>query len=963
MSKNLSNSAVNPRTASKEAEALTSETTRLDSLLNRRSFLTGMAGAALLTAVHPSGVLGQTADGPVNLAKVATPSSLYTSGDTKISALNDGNTPTNSHDQLRGSYGNWPKTDTQWVQYDWSKPVTTNKVDVYWWIDRGGVGAPKSYRILYWNGSEFVPVSNAQGLGVAGDTFNTTTFDEVHTDKLRLEIASDGTHSTGILEWQVFSSGAVPNFPPTVDAGIDRTVVLGGETYLMGKAEWLKPARTNTARWTKETGPGHVLFADAAAPNTTAAFSIPGDYVLKLTASGDREQATSTLKVRAEAAPPKDRLDVVYTTKYAIDSPLWNARAKTLIVDWIPHCIEYCERTDLTQGQGGIDNFIEAGKALRGEPHARHKGYVFSNAWVHQTVESMCIALMVDPQGDPDMIAAQAKMKNTLEKWIPIILAAREPDGYLQTAYTLADRNRWPARWSPAQRGNHEGYVSGYFIESAINHYTLTDGKDLRLYDAAKKLADCWVANLGPGKKDWFDGHQEMEQALVRFGRFVNDMEGSGSGDAYIKLAKFLLDSRRGGQEYDQSHLPPGQQYEAVGHAVRAAYFYSGMADIAAETGDKDYQSAVVSLWDNMVNKKYYVTGGIGSGESAEGFGPNYSLRNEAYCESCSSCGLIFFQYKLNLAYHDARYADLYEQTMYNALLGGVDLAGKNFAYTNPLTNTQRTAWHVCPCCVGNIPRTLLMMPTWSYVKGNNALYVNMFVGSRIHVGKVAGTNVEMVQKTNYPWSGKVSITVNPEQAKTFSVYVRIPNRSTSKLYTETPAVSGIKSFAVNGREVKPRIEKGYAVVTCEWKAGDRIDLELPMEPQRVKADSRIKADIDMMALKYGPLVYNVETADQHNIEQALSDAPLKMEWRPDLLGGVMAMSGKWQDGTPMLAVPNYARMNRIEPPKEQLAGDPTVTYAPGSTTSVGTTPVAPSNLRGIRSRTVQSKVWIKYQI
>jgi DUF1680 family protein len=958
------------RNIGKDLKNLAPETTRADfadinsdNLLNRRIFLAGIAGTALLTAVDRSEAFAVATDDSVNLAKVATPSSRYTSGDTKLSALNDGITPSNSRDDQHSSYGNWPTVDTQWVQYDWSTPVTTNKIAVYWWIDRGGVGAPASYRLLYWNGSDFVPVSNARGLGVAADSFNTTSFDEVHTDKLRLEIASDGTHSTGILEWQVYSSGRVPAFPPVVDAGIDRTVVLGGQTYLRGKAVWLKPGRDNLVNWTREVGPGNVIFANAALPSTTAVFSVPGDYVLKLTASGDRQRAVSTLKVHAEVAPPKQRLDVVYTTKYSIDSPLWNARAKTLIVDWIPHCVDYCERTDLTQGQGGIDNFIEAAKALRGEPHARHKGYVFSNAWVHQTVESMCIAQMVDPQGDPDMIAAQAKMKETLERWIPIILAAREPDGYLQTAYTLANRKSWPERWSPEHRGNHEGYVSGYFIESAINHYTLTDGKDLRLYDAAKKLADCWVANLGPGKKEWFDGHQEMEQALVRFGRFVNDMEGNGRGDAYITLAKFLLDSRRGGQEYDQSHLPPAQQYEAVGHAVRATYFYSGMADIAAETGDRDYQSAVISLWDNMVNKKYYLTGGIGSGETSEGFGPNYSLRNESYCESCSSCGLVFFQYKLNLAYHDARYADLYEQTMYNALLGGVDIAGKNFAYTNPLLNTLRTPWHVCPCCVGNIPRTLLMMPTWSYVKGNNALYVNMFVGSRINVGKVANTNVEMIQKTNYPWSGTIGITVNPEHAKTFSVYVRIPNRSTSKLYTETPPVSGMKRFAVNGHEVKPRIEKGYAVVTREWKAGDRIDLELPMEPQRVKADSRVEADVDLVALRYGPLIYNVETADQTSIDRPLSDAPLKMEWREDLLGGVMAINGKWQDGTAMLAVPNYARMNRVEKPKEEAVGDPSVNYAPGATTSSDQQPATANKRRLRRNTEVQSKVWIKEQI
>ena len=276
-----------------------------------------------------------------------------------------------------------------------------------------------------------------------------------------------------------------------------------------------------------------------------------------------------------------------------------------------------------------------------------------------------------------------------------------------------------------------------------------------------------------------------MEQALVRFGRFVNDMEGNGHGDSYINLGKFLLDCRKNGSEYDQSHVPVQQQYEAVGHAVRAAYNYSAMADVAAETGDMDYQSAVMSLWDNMVNKKYYLTGGIGSGETSEGFGQEYSLPNNAYCEACSSCGLIFFQYKMNIAYNDAKYADLYEETMYNALLGSLDLEGKNFYYDNALSSSQsRYSWHVCPCCVGNIPRTLLMIPTWTYVKNNEGIYVNLYIGSTIKVEKVAGTDVEMVQKTDYPWSGKVSITVNPRQPKEFTLYVRVPNRSTSNLYT-----------------------------------------------------------------------------------------------------------------------------------------------------------------------------------
>ena len=698
------------------------------------------------------------------------------------------------------------------------------------------------------------------------------------TSKLRLEVTPQKGQPAGILEWRVYNFGPAPSLPPVIESGVDRSVVMGARTYLAGKVTWLEDSPKNTARWVKESGPGTVTFDQATSPVTRAGFSAPGDYVLTLAASGSNDRSHS-VSVHVEPQPPKDRLDVVYTRKYSIDSPFWNQRAKTLIVNWIPHCIQMCERTDIPamRGDGGIDNFIEAGKANRGEPHGKHKGYVFSNAWVHQTVESMCIALMVDAQGDAEILQAQELMRSTLDRWIPIILAAQMPDGYLQTAYILADRQSWPERWSPDHRGNHEGYVSGYFIESAINHYTLTDGKDLRLYNAAKKLADCWVANIGPGKKDWFDGHQEMEQALVRFGRFVNDQEGNHRGDAYIALGKFLLDSRRGGSEYDQSHLPPGQQYEAVGHAVRATYFYSGMADIAAETHDPDYQSAVISLWDNMVNRKYYLTGGIGSGETSEGFGPNYSLRNEAYCETCSSCGLVFFQYKLNLAYHDAKYADLYEQTMYNALLGGVALDGKSYCYTNPLIDTERALWHVCPCCVGNLSRTLLMIPTWSLREGRDRPLRQHVRGKPdpCWPGSRHGRRGGAEDGLPMEWRGLH----HPESgAGQNFLGVCAGSRSHHQQALQgIPRVRGVKRFAVNGKQVTPTIQKGYAVVTREWKAGDRIELELPMEPQRVVADSTHQGQRrTRTALMYGPLVYNVEAADNHNIDQGLGAGPLQ---------------------------------------------------------------------------------------
>ncbi len=333
------------------------------------------------------------------------------------------------------------------------------------------------------------------------------------------------------------------------------------------------------------------------------------------------------MRVRVEPAATEAHLEPVYTTHYKLDSPLWNNRAKALIVNGFR--IATTRISDLNLKEGGIANLIEAGKKLRGEPAKLHVGYPFSNAWIYNTLESMCIAQMVDPNGDQEVINAQKAMRAKIEEWIPIILAAQEPDGYLQSRFTLGvpQDQRFggpPPHWDPRRgRGEHEGYVAGYFLEAAISHYLMTGGQDRRLYDAAKKLADCWCDNLGPPpKKAWYDGHQEMEQALVRFARMVDHVEGVGKGDKYTQLAKFLIDSRQGGSPYDQSYAPAVAQYEAVGHAVRAGYFYSGMADIAMMTHDLDYQSAVNSIWDDLVNRKYYLTGGIGSGETPKVSGP-----------------------------------------------------------------------------------------------------------------------------------------------------------------------------------------------------------------------------------------------------------------------------------------------------------------------------------------------------
>jgi DUF1680 family protein len=869
-----------------------------------------LAAIAISLALAITAPAADTPSEAINLAVVATPSTSFVSGHEKLSAINDGFDPKDSGDTTHGEYGNWPQSGTQWVQLDWSQPISTKEVKVYWWNDHRGVRIPKACRLLYWDGNKFTPVANAHGLGVVEHQYNVTQFDEVTTTKLRLEFDSVETSSTGILEWQVLDSGKSPTFPPRVSAGVERVVVRGGKTHLSGRVQSLTRggAKTPTA-WSKVAGPGAVKFEDASAVETTATFAEPGEYVLALTAGTPPQTAQAELKVRVADLPPVPALKPLEVGPYTLQSPFWNPRAKALIVNWIPHCIRKISDPNLKEG--GINNFIAAAEKLAGKPVRRRDQYPFTNAWVYNTLEAACIALMIDPQGDPEILAAQDTMRATLDDWIPKILAAQEPDGYLQTFYTLNDLKHW----APERRGDHEGYVAGYFLDAAVSHYILTRGEDRRMYDAAKRLAECWDRNIGPPPKQaWYDGHQALEMALVRFGRLVNQVEGQGQGDKYVSLAKFLLDCRDDGSDYDQSHVPVTQQYEAVGHAVRAVYSYTGMADVAIATRDLDYLSAVYSLENNLVNTKYYVTGGVGSGESSEGFGPDYSLRHNAYCESCSSCGEIFFQHRLHRLEHQASYADLYEQTLYNALLGSMDLEGKNFYYDNPLDcGHPRYDWHGCPCCVGNIPRTLLALPTWMYSTDEQGIYVNLFVGSTVKIPGVAGTDVELVQKTEYPWKGQVAIVVNPAESREFTIRVRSPQHDVSELYHSTPSADGIRSLTVNGEPVTTPVANGYLALTRQWKAGDTIAFEVPLTVQRVKGIDLIEATRDKVALRFGPLVYSFENVDQKlGPEKVLSPtAPLQPHWSGDLLEGVMTIQGKWADGSPLLAIPNYARHNR----------------------------------------------------
>ncbi|TSA26506.1 MAG: glycoside hydrolase family 127 protein [Ignavibacteriales bacterium] len=594
---------------------------------------------------------------------------------------------------------------------------------------------------------------------------------------------------------------------------------------------------------------------------------------------------TSTITAQTKKDYP---IQPVPFTQVKVEKGFWFDRMETNRTVTIPYALKLCEET------GRIKNFAIAGGLEKGDFCSK---YYFDDSDVYKVIEGASYALMLKPDKE---------LEKQLDKIISLISSAQEKDGYLYTARTMGthkfERVIGPSRWLN-EEGSHELYNVGHLYEAAVAHFMATKKKTL--LNVALKNANLVCNVFGPGKISLPSGHQEIEIGLVKLYRVTGK-------EKYLKLAKFLLDmrgdyvnGRKSWGEYNQDHKPVIEQDEAVGHAVRAGYMYSGMADVAALTGDKDYLKALDKIWNNVAGKKLYLTGGVGATGSWEGFGKNYDLPNaSAYNETCASIANVFWNHRMFLLSGEAKYLDVMERTLYNALLSGISMKGNSFFYPNPLESFgthERAAWFDCACCPTNVTRFISSVANYMYAVKGNELFVNLFTNNETEI-KLNNGKVNLKQRTNYPWDGKIMIVVSPNlKEEKFSLNIRIPGWSqneaiASDLYKFIDQPKEKIKLAVNEKPIVLKIENGFAVINRNWKAGDMIELELPMEIKRVAANENVEADKGRVALQRGPIVYAAEWVDNKDgyVRNILlnDNSRLTAEYKPELLNGVEVIKG-----------------------------------------------------------------------
>jgi len=601
-------------------------------------------------------------------------------------------------------------------------------------------------------------------------------------------------------------------------------------------------------------------------------------------------------------------------TRVTFADAFWAPRLETNRSVSVPYALRMNEET------GRVDNFRKAARLMAGP----HKGRRFNDSDVYKAIEAAAYTLRIRPD---------AALDRTLDDLIALIAKAQEPDGYLFTTRTNDPAHpapgSGPERWSNL-RVSHELYNVGHMYEAAVAHFQAT-GKRSFLAIAEKNAALLLrTFGRGPGQRRGFPGHQEVEIGLAKLFRTTGQR-------AYLDLAKFFLDERGhyfGGErhasddpfavydsdEYMQNHKPVLEQDEAVGHAVRAMYMYSGLADVAALGGYPEYVAAIDRLWLNVAGRKQYLTGGVGARSGSEAFGDAYELPNaEAYTETCAAIGNALWNYRLFLLHGESKYMDVFERVLYNGLLSGVSLSGDRFFYQNPLESAggyARSPWFEVACCPPNMTRFLPSLPGYVYATRDDVVFVNLYVAGEGIVDH-EGRTVKIVQDTRYPWDGAVMVTISSAKPAEFELALRIPGWARNEamptdLYRFLDECREAPVLAVNGQAVPLDIRDGYARVRRTWKNGDTAQLSLPMPVRRVIANDAVAEDRGRVAIQRGPVVYAVEGVDNGDrvFELVLPDeAVLKAEFRPDLLNGVVAVGG--DAANPILAVPYHVWANR----------------------------------------------------